>query len=111
MVLVYESSPSPASPTGLHVVRMGYGSHGRGHISYLSSAETSVLIHTEFQTDDYVVQTKRSAKLVGIGFTGAASHVSEIYSYRFSVFCVPFFFFLLFRQLTYRPQFATDFDV
>ena len=50
---------------------------------------------------------------VAIGFTGAAPHVGEIYSSRFSVFFLLFFLFFLFlfRQLAYRPQIATDFDV
>ena len=39
---------SPASPTGMHVVRTGYGSYGRGRILHLSSTETTVSINTKF---------------------------------------------------------------
>ena len=55
------------------------------------------------------VKQRELPNLVAIGFTGAAPPLGKICSYRFSVFFLLSFF--LFRQLTYRPQFATDFDV
>ena len=50
---------------------------------------------------------------IAIDSPGAAPHVGEIYSSdsRFFFFRYFFFYFFLFRQLAYRPQFATDFDV
>ena len=39
---------SPASPTGLHVVRTGLCSYGRGQTLHLSRAETTVPINTKF---------------------------------------------------------------
>ena len=59
-----------------------------------------------------VKQTELS-NLVVIGSMEVAPHVGEVYSYILGFFFLTFFFFFffLFRQLTYRPQFATDFDV
>ena len=104
---------SPASPTELHVVRTGLGSHGRGQNSHLSRAETTVPINTKFWKNNYVGWMKRIAKFRSNRFTWAAPYVGEIYSSRFSVlfFITVFFFYFLFRQPAYRPQFATDFDV
>ena len=51
---------------------------------------------------------------VAIGSAEVAPHVGEIYSSSwFAVFLKTFFFLFLFlfRQIAYRPQFATDFDV
>ena len=69
----FQTNTSPASPTGLHVVRTGYGSYGRGHILHLSSAETTVSINTKFWTNDYVGQTTRIAKFGSNRFYGSGS--------------------------------------
>ena len=90
---------SPAGPMGLHVVRTGFSSYGRGNTLHLSRAETTVSITTKFWTNDYVGQIKRTAKFRGDRFYG-----SEIYSSRFSFLCVNFYFlFFLFRQDVNSP--------
>ena len=106
----------PASPTGLHVVRTGFSSYGRGQTLYLSRAETDVPIDSKFWTNDYVGQIKRIAKFRGDRFCGSGSpcgwniqfQILGFFFFFLLVFC--FLIFFLFRQLAYRPQFATDFD-
>jgi hypothetical protein len=65
--------PSPASPTGLHVVRTAYGFYGRGYSLHLSSIETTVSIDTKFETDDKVGRTKRIAKFDSSRIHGSGS--------------------------------------
>ena len=110
----YEMLQSHASPTGLHVVRTGFSSFGRGQTLHLSRAETTIPINTKFWTNDYVGQRKRLAKFRSDRFYGSGSPCGWSIQFQILVSFVTYFFcfcFFLCRQLTYRPQFATDFDV
>ena len=101
---------SMQAPTGLLVVRTGWSSMGE---AILYTSPKSKLLHQTipiFKRMITLVKERELSNFVAIGSTGAALHVSKMYSYRFS------FFLLLsssscFRQFTYRPQFAMDFDV
>ena len=64
---------SPASSTGLYVVRMGFSSNGRGHTLHLSRPKTTVPINTKFGTNDNVGQTKRIAEFCSNRFYGSSS--------------------------------------
>ena len=78
---------SPANPTGLHVVRTGLCSYGRGQTLHLSSAETTYQSIPNFQRMITSVRWSKLPNFVAIDSTAAAPHVGEIYKSRF------FFFF------------------
>ena len=86
-----------------------------GEGKLFTSAEPKLLYQStpNFKRMITLVRQKDLPNFVAIGFTGAAPHVGEIYSSRFSFFLLVFYFCFVFffRQLAYRPQFATDFDV
>ena len=84
-----------------HLVRTGFSSYGRGQTLHLSRAETTVTINTKFWTNDYIRQIKRIAKFRGDRFMGAAPHVGQVYSSRFSVFFLYFFLLLLLISSTH----------
>ena len=96
---------SPVSPTGLHVVRTGFSSFGRGHTLHILKAKTTVPITTKFWTNENVSQTKRIAKFCSNRFCRerlsmwVKNTVTDSWFFR----TVHFF---LFRQLTCRPQFV-----
>ena len=64
---------SSASPIGLHVVRTGFCSYGRGHTSHLFRAGTTIPINYKFRRNDNVRQTKRIVKFCSIRFYGSGS--------------------------------------
>ena len=114
-LLCFPWDTSLASPTGLHVVRTGFGSYGRGqtlHLSSLTHKLPSVLsgpgpmvrslykrmltltpgpklLYQSIPNSDRMITSVMSRELpnfVAIGSTAAAALVGEIYSSRFSFF-------------------------
>ena len=79
------------------MVRTGLGSYGKGPILHLFSAETTASLDTKFILRMLTsVRGRELLNLEAIGFTEAAPHVGELYSYRFSVSFLDFFLLLLF---------------
>lgn len=83
-----------------------------GKAIFYTSAEPKLLYQSLPNFERMITSAKRKElpNLAVIGSMEMAPHVGEVYSYILGFFTF-FFFFFLFRQLTYRPQFATDFDV
>jgi hypothetical protein len=87
-----------------------------GKTIFYTSAEPKLLYQSLPNFERMITSVKQTelSNLVVMGSMEVAPHVGEVYSYIlgfFFTFFFFFFFFFLFRQLTYRPQFATDFDV
>lgn len=103
---------SPASSTGLQVVRKFCSSHVRWHTLHFSRTKTTLPMNNNFWTNDNVHHMETMPNCVTIGFTEAASHVGEICNSQSSVsqhFFSWFRLFFLFRQIVYRSQTCDEF--
>ena len=78
----------------------------------LSRAKTTAPINTKFWKKAYVGQIKRLAKFHRDRFNGCGFPCGGNIQFQILVFLLILLFcFFLFRQLTCRPKFATDFDI